>query len=64
MASCRATRRSVALRSVVALVRSERATARSQPQHYARATIARLVEMANRVSDTRDRTTLLRVVNG
>jgi hypothetical protein len=34
------------------------------PQHYATATIARLVEMANRVSDTRDRTTLLRVVNG
>lgn len=34
------------------------------PQHYAAATIARLVEMANRVSETRDRTTLLRVVNG
>ena len=34
------------------------------PEHYATATIARLVEMANRVSDTRDRTTVLRVVNG
>jgi integrase len=33
-------------------------------QHYATATIARLVEQANRVSETRDRTTLLRVVNG
>lgn len=31
---------------------------------YATATVARLVELANRVSDTRDRTTLLRVVNG
>jgi integrase len=34
------------------------------PQHYATATIARLVEMANTVSETRDRTTLRRVVNG
>jgi integrase len=34
------------------------------PQHYATATVARLVEMANKVSETRDRTTLLRVVNG
>jgi integrase len=34
------------------------------PQHYASATIARLVEMANKVTETRDRTTLLRVVNG
>lgn len=33
-------------------------------QHYATATVARLVEMANKVSETRDRTTLLRVVNG
>lgn len=33
-------------------------------QHYATATIARLVEQANKVSETRDRTTLLRVVNG
>lgn len=33
-------------------------------QHYASATVARLVDMANRVSETRDRTTLLRVVNG
>lgn len=33
-------------------------------QHYASATVARLVEVANRVSETRDRTTLLRVVNG
>ena len=33
-------------------------------QHYATATVARLVEMANRVSETRDRTTLLRVVDG
>jgi integrase len=34
------------------------------PQHYATATIARLVEAANKVKETRDRTTLLRVVNG
>lgn len=34
------------------------------PQHYATATIARLVEMANKVQETRDRMTLLRVVNG
>jgi integrase len=34
------------------------------PQHYATATIARLVEAANKVHETRDRTTLLRVVNG
>lgn len=33
-------------------------------QHYATATVARLVEMANKVTETRDRTTLLRVVNG
>jgi len=34
------------------------------PQHYATATIARLVEAANKVRETCDRTTLLRVVNG
>ena len=34
------------------------------PQHYASATVARLVEAANKVANTRDRTTLLRVVNG
>jgi integrase len=34
------------------------------PQHYATATVARLVEAANRVQHTVDRTTLLRVVNG
>lgn len=34
------------------------------PQHYATATVARLVEAANRVQQTVDRTTLLRVVNG
>ena len=34
------------------------------PQHYATATIAHLVEAANKVRETRDRTTLLRVVNG
>lgn len=34
------------------------------PQHYATATIARLVEMANKVKETFDRTTILRVVNG
>lgn len=33
-------------------------------QHYATATVARLVDVANKVSETRDRTTLLRVVNG
>jgi len=34
------------------------------PQHYATATVARLVDVANRVYETRDRTTLLRVANG
>lgn len=34
------------------------------PQHYAAATVARLVEAANKANETRDRTTLLRVVNG
>jgi integrase len=34
------------------------------PQHYATATVARLVDVANRVFETRDRTTLLRVANG
>ena len=34
------------------------------PQHYASATVARLVEVANQVARTVDRTTLLRVVNG
>lgn len=34
------------------------------PQHYATATVARLVEAANKVAHTVDRTTLLRVVNG
>lgn len=33
-------------------------------QHYATATVARLVEAANKVAQTIDRTTLLRVVNG
>ena len=33
-------------------------------RHYATATVARLIELANRVSETDDRTTLLRVVNG
>ena len=33
-------------------------------QHYATATIARLVEAANKVRETRNRTTLLPVVNG
>lgn len=33
-------------------------------RHYATATVARLIELANRVSKTDDRTTLLRVVNG
>jgi hypothetical protein len=32
-------------------------------QHYATATIARVVEAANKVQETCDRTTLLRVVN-
>lgn len=32
-------------------------------QHYATSTVERLVEVANRVAETRDRTTLLRVVN-
>jgi integrase len=34
------------------------------PQHYATATVARLVDAANKVQHTVDRTTLLRVVNG
>lgn len=34
------------------------------PQHYATATIARLVEAANKANETRDRTTLLGAVNG
>ena len=34
------------------------------PQHYATATIARLVEAANKVKFTPDRTTILRIVNG
>ncbi|EJL90458.1 phage integrase family protein [Polaromonas sp. CF318] len=34
------------------------------PQHYATATVARLVEAANKAQYTVDRTTLLRVVNG
>jgi integrase len=34
------------------------------PQHYATATVARLVDAANKVATTIDRTTLLRVVNG
>lgn len=34
------------------------------PQHYATATVARLVDAANKVAFTVDRTTLLRVVNG
>lgn len=34
------------------------------PQHYATATVARLVEAANKAQHTVDRTTLLRVVNG
>lgn len=34
------------------------------PQHYATATVARLVEAANKATNTFDRTTLLRVVNG
>lgn len=34
------------------------------PQHYATATVGRLVHLANQVQETDDRTTLLRVVNG
>ena len=34
------------------------------PQHYATATVARLVDAANRVQHTVDRATLLRMVNG
>ena len=34
------------------------------PQHYASATVARLVGTANSVTRTRDRMTLLRVANG
>ena len=34
------------------------------PQHYATATIARLVEAGQQGQETRDRTTLLRAVNG
>ena len=35
------------------------------PQHYcATATIARLVALANKVTETRDHVTLLRVING
>lgn len=34
------------------------------PQHYATATVARLVDAANKVAETIDRTTLLLVVNG
>jgi hypothetical protein len=34
------------------------------PQHYATATIERLVMMANTADTARDRTTVLRVVNG
>lgn len=34
------------------------------PQHYATATVARLVEAANKAPLTFDRTTLRRVVNG
>lgn len=33
-------------------------------QHYAASTVQRLVEQANKIGETRDRTTLLRVVNG
>ena len=33
-------------------------------QHYATATIAGLVEAANKLTQTWDRTTLLRVING
>ncbi|MFZ3119248.1 MAG: tyrosine-type recombinase/integrase [Variovorax sp.] len=34
------------------------------PQHYATATLARLVEMANKANEAPDRMTVLRVVNG
>ncbi|WP_382155315.1 tyrosine-type recombinase/integrase [Hydrogenophaga sp. ANAO-22] len=34
------------------------------PEHYATATVARLLDAANSVAQTRDRTTLLRIVNG
>jgi hypothetical protein len=34
------------------------------PQHYATATIARLIALANKVTETRDHVTLLRVING
>lgn len=37
---------------------------KSMPGHYATPTVARLVDLANRVAATRDSTTLLRVVNG
>lgn len=33
-------------------------------QHYATSTVERLIEVANKVAETRDRTTILRVVNG
>lgn len=36
----------------------------SMPSHYASSTIARLVDLANSVAETRDRMTLLRVVSG
>ena len=38
--------------------------AEGMPQLYATSTIARLVDVANTVAQTRDRTTLLRVING
>lgn len=38
--------------------------AEGMAEHYATATIARLVDVANKVATTIDRTTLLRVVNG
>lgn len=34
------------------------------PEHYATSTVERLVEQANKVSETRDRVTLLQVANG
>lgn len=37
---------------------------KGMPQHYASATVARLVEAANKAQLTVDRTTLLRIVNG
>lgn len=37
---------------------------RGMPPHYATASIARLAAAANKVQETGDRTTLLRVVNG